>query len=133
MSFWDAKKGIFIISEIEQVVVVIFQKFRPSCIRGVKIACEGGEYICGFYFCQRYQIEDGVPNGSHIEASRILYRDTFKSAFDNDIDHEGRKITPSEIFRQMQEETGLHRRSHDSLRDFDERFEHDDFIGTAGG
>lgn len=33
----------------------------------------------------------------------------------------------------MQEETGLHRRSHDSLRDFDERFEHDDFIGMAGG
>ncbi|EPJ4670860.1 hypothetical protein L5Q13_005399, partial [Citrobacter freundii] len=90
---------------------------------------EGDEYICGFDG-QRYQIEGGVPNGSHIEASRILYRDTFKSAFDNDIDHEGRK---TEIFRQMQEETGLHRRSHDSLRDFDERFEHDDFIGTAGG
>ncbi|HGF5929146.1 TPA: hypothetical protein ACF28H_004179, partial [Citrobacter freundii] len=134
MSFWDAKKG-FLLSPGDRTSCggYILENSDLPRIRGVKIACEGDEYICGFDG-QRYQIEGGVPNGSHIEASRILYRDTFKSAFDNDIDHEGRKITPSsEIFRQMQEETGLHRRSHDSLRDFDERFEHDDFIGTAGG
>ncbi|MEL6029506.1 hypothetical protein RQL66_011785 [Citrobacter freundii] len=134
MSFWDAKKG-FLLSPGDRTSCggYILENSDLPGIRGVKIACEGDEYICGFDG-QRYQIEGGVPNDSHIEASRILYRDTFKSAFDNDIDHEGRKITPSsEIFRQMQEETGLHRRSHDSLRDFDERFEHDDFIGMAGG
>lgn len=114
MSFWDAKKG-FLLSPGDRTSCggYILENSDLPRIRGVKIACEGDEYICGFDG-QRYQIEGGVPNGSHIEASRILYRDTFKSAFDNDIDHEGRKITPSsEIFRQMQEETGLHRRSHD--------------------
>ncbi|QNC74490.1 hypothetical protein [Citrobacter freundii] len=102
-------------------------------IRGINIACEGDEYICGLDG-QRYKIEGSVPNGSYIEVGRNIIRNTFKNTFDDDIDYEGRKITPaSERLRKMQEESGLQRCSYDSLRDLNERFEHDDFIGSARG
>lgn len=135
MSFWDGELKGFLLSQGDRTSCggyILGNKDSPF-ILGMEIACEGDEYICGLDG-QRYQIVGGVPNGSHIEAGRILFRDIFKSPFDDDIDHEGRKITPvSERQRKMQEEMGLQRRSHNSLRDLDERFEHDDFIGMAGG
>lgn len=102
-------------------------------VKGMVIACEGGVYICGLD-SQRYQIEGGVPDGSWIEAGSNLFRDTWKSPFYDDIDPQGRKIIPhSEGLKRLHEDTGLQRRSYDSLRSVNEKFEHDEFIGTVGG
>ena len=137
MGYWEWDQGLkgFLLSQGDRTSCggfILPDNDSPS-IRGMKIACEGDEYICGIDG-RRYQIEGGVPNGSHIEVGHLLFRNTFKNIFDDDIDHEGRKIIPhSKRFKKMQEEAGLLRRSSDSLRDFDERFEHDDFIGSAGG
>ncbi|EPG3035507.1 TPA: hypothetical protein ACYSGQ_001381 [Citrobacter freundii] len=135
MNFWDEDKQGFLLSPGDRTSCggYILENTDLPRIRGINIACEGDEYICGLDG-QRYKIEGGVPNGSHIEVGRNLIRNTFKNAFDDDIDYEGRKITPaSERLRKMQEESGLQRRSYNSLRNFNEIYERDDFIGSAGG
>ena len=108
MNFWDEDKQGFLLSPGDRTSCggYILENTDLPRIRGINIACEGDEYICGLDG-QRYKIEGGVPNGSHIEVGRNLIRNTFKNAFDDDIDYEGRKITPaSERLRKMQEESG---------------------------
>lgn len=104
MNFWDEDKQGFLLSPGDRTSCggYILENTGLPRIRGINIACEGDEYICGLDG-QRYKIEGGVPNGSYIEVGRNLIRNTFKNTFDDDIDYEGRKITPaSERLRKMQ-------------------------------
>lgn len=137
MSFWEREIGSkgFLLTPGDRTHCsgYILSNKNACTIKGMEIVCEGDVYICGLDG-QRYQIEGGVPDGSWIEAGSNLFRDTWKSPFDDDIDPQGRKITPhSEVLKRLYEDTGLQRRSYESIRNFNEKFEHDEFIGTVGG
>ncbi|EAZ4661421.1 hypothetical protein M2U48_003483 [Salmonella enterica] len=116
MSFWEREIGSkgFLLTPGDRTHCggYILSNKNACTIKGMEIVCEGDVYICGLDG-QRYQIEGGVPDGSWIEAGSNLFRDTWKSTFDDDIDPQGRKITPhSEVLKRLYEDTGLQRRSY---------------------
>ena len=64
MNFWDEDKQGFLLSPGDRTSCggYILENTCLPRIRGINIACEGDEYICGLDG-QRYKIEGGVPNG----------------------------------------------------------------------
>lgn len=113
----------------------ILKSKESYILDGMEIVYEMDEYICGVNG-QKYEIKGGVPKGSWIERGGNLFRRTNASSWDRDMDSEGRKVEPPSVsIKRLNEEKFLHRRTPDSLRNFENGFgfEHNRFLGRAGG
>ncbi|HGW5060460.1 TPA: hypothetical protein ACNH5O_003873 [Citrobacter koseri] len=100
---------------------------------GMEIVYEMDEYICGVNG-QKYKIKGGVPRGSWIERGKETFRRTHLSSWDSDMDSEGRKVEPPSVsIKRLREETSLYRERANSLNFSENGFEHNRFLGSAGG
>lgn len=100
---------------------------------GMEIVYEMDEYICGVNG-QKYKIKGGVPRGSWIERGKETFRRTHLSSWDSDMDSEGRKVEPPSVsIKRLREETSLYRERTNSLNFSENGFEHNRFLGSAGG
>ncbi|QLR76236.1 hypothetical protein HV336_04760 [Citrobacter freundii] len=111
----------------------ILKSTERHTIDGMEIVYEMDEYICGANG-QKYKIKGGMPRGSEIERGKEIFRRTYLSSWDSDMDSEGRKVEPPSVsIKRLREETSLYRRRTNSLNFSENGFEHNRFLGSVGG
>ncbi|MCX9059300.1 hypothetical protein NLN90_25395, partial [Citrobacter portucalensis] len=111
----------------------ILKSTERHTIDGMEIVYKMDEYICGANG-QKYKIKGGMPRGSEIERGKEIFRRTYLSSWDSDMDSEGRKVEPPSVsIKRLREETSLYRRRTNSLNFSENGFEHNRFLGSVGG
>lgn len=111
----------------------ILKSTERHTIDGMEIVYEMDEYVCGVNG-KKYKIKGGVPKGSWIERGKETFRRTHLSSRDSDMDSEGRKVEPPSVsIKRLREETSLYRGRTNSLNFSENGFEHNRFLGSAGG